>query len=172
MANNNNYSKLSEGLSRVKDSIEQGKQKLALTQEINQLKRELTEVSTKKAQQLLEVGQITYLKIRNQSFQDPQLEELANGIVELDKQAYNISKKIAELTLANDGGKLVCKNCQTENELTDKFCGGCGSNLEEQKPRVVEEVTTCSTCDESIPADANYCPCCGSKLVSAEQSVQ
>lgn len=172
MASNNNYSKFSEGLSRVKDSIEQGKQKIAITQEINQLKREMNELTSKKAQQLLEMGQVTYLKIRAQSLQDPELEELTNEIVEFDKQIYTISKKITELNLTSSGGKLICNKCETENELGDKFCGGCGNSLEEQKTKEVQDEIECKKCEESVPANVNFCPCCGSKVVSEKVTVQ
>ncbi|WP_169891047.1 zinc ribbon domain-containing protein [Litchfieldia alkalitelluris] len=163
---NNLQSKLGEGLSKFQGGIEQGKQKLQLVQEINRLKKEINEVSGKKAKVLLEVGQATYNKIRQGEITDPELVELTEKLVGFDHNIYQSRKKVAELNSTSDNqGGITCPSCQTVNSNDAKFCGGCGAKVEAAATVLSVEGEPCVKCEESIPHDANFCPCCGTKVV-------
>ena len=59
-----------------------------------------------------------------------------------------------------------CPNCQTDNELTAKFCFQCGSDL----PEKGNKGTYCRECGFENPHNAKYCGKCGIKLSSGEKS--
>ncbi|WP_263629630.1 zinc ribbon domain-containing protein [Bacillus tianshenii] len=158
---NDLQSKLGEGLSKVQGGIEQGKQKLQIAQEIGRLKKGMAESSLQKSKILLELGQVTYGKLRKGQFQDEELFGIAHSIIGLDKQMYTASKQIAELSKTTQNG-VMC-SCGTLNGVTDKFCGGCGAKIEQAAEVDLSTASSCGHCEEVVPAGANFCPCCGSR---------
>lgn len=160
------HSKLGEGLFKVQGGIEQGKQKLQVSQEVSRLKREVSEASTAKSKILLEVGQLTYKKMRTGEVNDEELKGVTNRLLSLDHTIYQATFKIHELNAreGTDNG-ITCPNCEMENDEHAKFCGGCGDRIE--KKVVSEEVdfAHCDTCEEAIPKSSNFCPCCGMKVI-------
>ena len=85
---NDLQSRLGEGVSMLKGGIEQRKQKLQNVQELNRLKRSVEENSIKKSQILLELGRLTYRKIREGQINDPDLVKQSSNLVSLDKLMY------------------------------------------------------------------------------------
>ncbi|WP_010676890.1 SPFH domain-containing protein [Bacillus timonensis] len=51
-----------------------------------------------------------------------------------------------------------CTNCQAENPLTTKFCGECGTQLQEMQ-------VPCKNCQAPISSTAKFCGECGTKQV-------
>jgi Double zinc ribbon len=160
----NLQSKLGEGLSKFQGGIEQGKLKLQTVQEINKIKKEMHDASVKKSKILLEVGQNTYKKIRNNELQDPELVELTSKLTELDHSIYESSNKISVLKSSTDQHEVVCPSCSTPNEPNAKFCGGCGSKVEKAVDLESESGKACINCSEPVSLEANYCHCCGTKV--------
>lgn len=153
-------SKLGEGLSKIQGGFEQGKQKLQVVQEVTKLKRSVNELSTDKSKILLRMGQLTHHKIRNKELSDSELQELSTSIIALDREIYQTSKKIAELSQTNPD-QLICDHCGTANGLNDKFCGGCGRKVEIKIELDQSNAIDCMACGEKVPGEAKYCPCCG-----------
>lgn len=54
----------------------------------------------------------------------------------------------------------VCQNCQTENDVSAKFCYQCGTELPEQ----IESKQICTDCGIENPEDAKFCASCGVSL--------
>ncbi|WP_263629633.1 zinc ribbon domain-containing protein [Bacillus tianshenii] len=158
---NDLQTRLGEGLSKVQGGIEQGKQKLQVAQEISRLKKSMAECSLKKSKILLELGQVTYRKLRSGLIQDEELATHVGSIVGLDKQMYTASKQIIELSKTTQNG-IAC-SCGTVNGATDRFCGGCGSKIEQPNEIDLSTASACGKCEEVVPVGANFCPCCGSK---------
>lgn len=153
-------SKLGEGLSKIQGGFEQGKQKLQVVQEITKLKRSINELSVEKSKVLLRLGQLTYYKLRSGELADTELQELSSSIMALDRESYQISKKITELSNSNPD-QLICNHCGTSNGLNDKFCGGCGKKIEIKMDIDQTTASDCMACGQLVPDEANYCPCCG-----------
>lgn len=153
-------SKLGEGLSKIQGGFEQGKQKLQVVQEVTKLKRSVNELSVEKSKVLISLGQLTYYKLRNGELVDKELQELSTSIMNLDRESYQISKKITELSTSNSD-QLICNHCGTANGLNDKFCGGCGKKVELKMEIDISTASDCMACGQLVPDEANYCPCCG-----------
>lgn len=163
---NNLQSKLGEGLSKFQGGIEQGKQKLQLVQEMNRLKKEMNEASMRKAKVLLEVGQLTYSKIRQGEILDSELAEITEKLVGIDREIYESRKMANELQSKSSQNGITCSSCQTVNSEDAKFCGGCGEKVEAAVNMEVAEGINCVMCEETIPESANFCHCCGTKVAS------
>jgi class 3 adenylate cyclase/tetratricopeptide (TPR) repeat protein len=56
-------------------------------------------------------------------------------------------------------GVSSCHICAAENPLTNKFCGGCGTQLPD----------TCPSCGSEIPAGNNFCGNCGFDARNTDQ---
>lgn len=160
---NNFQSKLGDGLSKISGGIEQGKQKLAIAQEISKLNKILGESSLDKTKVLIELGQVTYRKLREGSLSDEELLSISQSITELDKKQFVTMKKINELNQQNHQSDNGCTSCGTVNSAGDKFCGGCGSKLDVEVAVTVEKVP-CTHCEEHVAVNATFCNCCGHKM--------
>lgn len=70
--------KFGNGMNKLQEGIEQGKMKLQVAQEVAQLKKITQEKLQAKTEILLELGQTTYMQLRN----DEVRIEVLKGIVE------------------------------------------------------------------------------------------
>jgi hypothetical protein len=68
--------KLSGGVTKIQQSIEQGKQKLQIAQEINKC-RNMEETAGKRTEELIKLGEAVYRKIRLGEIEDPYLLSLS-----------------------------------------------------------------------------------------------
>ncbi|MFF2446494.1 zinc ribbon domain-containing protein [Neobacillus sp. NPDC058068] len=156
--------KLGGGLNMLQDSLQQGKQKLQVAQEISQYRKLVQENSERRADLLLKLGEDTYRRIRTGDVQDPQLREYVLKIAELDRGIFQTQKALEQLNRKSD--TWACSNCGTQIGANDKFCGSCGQI---QEPIAIgndtEETAVCPTCEEQVPAQAKFCACCGSRMV-------
>lgn len=160
---NDLQSRLGEGLSKVQGGIEQGKLKLQVLQDINMFKKAVGDASVRKSMLLIEMGQMTYGRLRSNDGpeEDRKVVTMAQEIVELDKKIYAASKRIRELSQPVSNG--VSCPCGAVNGETDNFCGGCGKQIDRAPVLDESNMCICTSCDSSIPLEANFCPCCGSK---------
>lgn len=153
--------KLGDSLTKIKDGLDQGKQKLQTVQEISELKREQAQALQEKMQALVEIGHICYTLIRQNQIQNELFQPLCERIINQDQLLYQISKKIAELQPTE--GKNTCQ-CGEVLQKSDKFCGSCGAKVSLSEPPASMETICCPTCKVGSTLHAKYCFCCGTKL--------
>lgn len=67
---------------------------------------------------------------------------------------------------------VICSKCGNEVRPGARFCGSCGSPIEELQPAapVIEEHTTCPHCGKPIRKDAKFCPSCGLSIPAAAEA--
>ena len=51
---------------------------------------------------------------------------------------------------------IICPNCNTPSDDTNRFCANCGSKLEHKQ--------FCPQCGESLDINVKFCPQCGCNL--------
>ena len=118
--------KFGNGMNKLQEGIEQGKMKLQVAQEVAQLKKITQEKLQAKTEILLELGQTTYMQLRNDEVRIEVLKGIVEPVQELDIAIYNMRKQIANLQ--NQGQKGQC-SCGGSLSLNDKFCGQCGKKM-------------------------------------------
>lgn len=155
--------KLGGGLNILQDGLQQGKQKLQNVQEASQLKKNLQETSEQRASLMIKLGEEAYKMVRRGSLLDDKLVQMSLPLLNLDVQAYQVQQALEELHKASGDGP-VCKNCGNQVTELDKFCGSCGSQVENEAAATVESGVQCEKCNANVPHDANFCGCCGTNL--------
>lgn len=158
-------SKLGGGLNKLQDSLNQGKQKLQVVQEISQYNKIISEGLENRAKIIFELGEEAYRKLRNRELNDAVLLELAGGIISIDQKVYQARKMVAQLN-ATSQQTNQCSGCGTALTPGDKFCGTCGQKAEQYQEQETVEMTTCPSCEEEVPAHTTFCSCCGIRLAS------
>lgn len=160
---NNLQTKLGDGLSILQKEFEGGKQKLQNIKEVSKLNRYINELSQKKTKTLLELGQLTYLKIRTKQISDIDLVELTRSFTDIDKEIYLTLCKLGELNSIQPEASS-CPHCGKAISESDQFCGGCGNKIDlKSKLQQFEQYKECVGCLVKIPCNSVYCPCCGIK---------
>ena len=53
--------------------------------------------------------------------------------------------------------KIICNNCNEENELGSKFCNNCGNPF-------AEDLTNCPKCNRKLTGSKTFCSECGHKI--------
>ncbi|MCM3568997.1 zinc ribbon domain-containing protein [Neobacillus mesonae] len=155
--------KLGGGLNKIQDSFQQGKQKLQTVQEMSQFKKEIQDISESRSSLILRLGEEAYRKIRTGELQDSKLREFTADIAKLDSQIYQAQKALDSLN--QKGATKTCSNCGGTIDREDKFCGFCGQKQETPASSNDQtELISCPACEEQIPANGSFCPCCGSRL--------
>lgn len=148
--------KIKNVLSNIKSRALNGKSELVKTKEIN---KSINEAEIKKAELLLEIGKLTYEKIRSGELTDLDISDLSDEILELDKLIYNKNTDIEYTAITKE--KSVCK-CGHIIDINDKFCAECGSKIEIQEEST--DYIVCNRCNCELEEDFNYCICCGNKM--------
>lgn len=128
-----------------------------LEPEIHDIFMEIENAQIKKANLLLDMGIITYEKIRNKTIIDDSFDNLCSEILEIDKIIYNNNLKIQ--SLEEKSKDIVCE-CGRILNSDNNFCGSCGKKIEVEEEYLIE----CITCNSLNEEDAVYCGCCGRKL--------
>jgi NADH pyrophosphatase NudC (nudix superfamily) len=154
--------KLSGGVMKIQQSIEQGKQKLQIAQEINKCRNIIEETAGKRAEELIKLGEAVYRKIRLGEIQDPHLLSLSEVLVELDKVLYQTKEKMEKL-LENQEKGNVCMHCKHPLSPGGRFCGACGQPVAQEEENS-GQYTACPRCEQNVPYPADFCTCCGIKL--------
>ena len=114
--------------------------------EKNDIYMEIENAQIKKANLLLDMGIMTYEKIRNEIIIDDSFDNICNEILEIDKLIYN-------------NKDLVCE-CGSILNSENNFCGSCGKKVEIEDNYLIE----CTRCNSLNEEDSVYCACCGIKL--------
>lgn len=125
--------------------------------EKNDIYKEIEISKIKKANLLLDMGIMTYEKIRNEIIVDNSFDDICNEILEIDKLIYNNNLRIKKLEEKSD--EIVCE-CGSVLNSENKFCGTCGKKVEIEE----EYLTECIRCNSLNEEDSVYCACCGAKL--------
>lgn len=125
--------------------------------EKNIILKEIENAERKKANLLLNMGIMTYEKIRNEKIVDESFDNICDEILEVDKLIYNNNIKINKLEEASKD--IICE-CGNILNSENNFCGICGKKIEIKNP-YYNECKKCNTLNED---DSIYCICCGSKL--------
>lgn len=125
--------------------------------EKNDIYMEIENAQMKKANLLLDIGIMTYDKIRNNMIIDSSFDNICNEILEIDKIIYNNNLKLKKIE--EKSNELVCE-CGSILKSENKFCGICGKKVEIEDNHLIE----CTRCDSLNEEDSVYCGCCGIKL--------
>ena len=125
--------------------------------EKNDIYKEIEISKIKMANLLLDMGIMTYEKIRNEIIVDNSFDDICNEILEIDKLIYNNNLRIKKLEEKSDD--IVCE-CGSVLNSENKFCGTCGKKVEIEE----EYLTECIRCNSLNEEDSVYCACCGAKL--------
>lgn len=120
------------------------------------LKKNINDNEDRKAQILLEMGIMTFNKIRRSEIIDGDFNEMCEEIKNIDISIYTDYMKLRTFE-KNNRITCVCGYVAHKNE---KFCPQCGSNLEiKEDPYII-----CENCNEKTTIDSNFCGCCGYKI--------
>ena len=121
------------------------------------IKKNINNYEDLKSKALLKLGIKTFDKIRKGELIDGDFDTLCDDIKRFDIEIY---KRYTQLRkFENEKKTCECGYVAFKNE---KFCPQCGKSLIEEEISYI----TCSSCNENIDEDSNFCICCGSKIVS------
>lgn len=155
--------KIGGGLNKIQGSLQQGKQKLQVVQEMSLIQQSINTHRQKRQEHIVQIGSKMHKKLRLNQITDLDFKELSSHIEEIDKEIYQQSRALVELQLSSQN-IYVCTSCESEVKPNDKFCGSCGTPVVIADK--IEEITkVCQDCEENIPSSAAYCPCCGHATV-------
>lgn len=125
--------------------------------EKNDIYIDIENAQIKKANLLLNMGIITYEKIRNNIIVDDSFDSICDEILEIDKLIYNNNLKMQ--TLEESSKEIVC-DCGSVLNSESNFCATCGKKVEIEEKSFIE----CTRCGSLNEEDYIYCACCGTKL--------
>ncbi|MDW7652116.1 MAG: zinc ribbon domain-containing protein [Bacillota bacterium] len=148
------------GLNKVQEGLQTGKKKIDVVRELSQLKKEVKQLQVEKALQLTKVGEQAYHLCCRQELSDSVIQEIADKLFVLDRKIWQTQKQIAEVERENNA--VACSNCGEKVGAEDKFCGGCGTQVNRQ----VQETAgvECGRCSVLIEENCKFCPACGVQL--------
>ncbi|MEF9992684.1 MAG: zinc ribbon domain-containing protein [Romboutsia sp.] len=145
----------------IKDKIEdmRSKEKSVEYSEKEKSNMEIKDAQKKKAELFINMGMITYQKIRERSIDDIDFDDLCREILELDKIVYENALNAEEL---NNKKRIVVCSCGHEVDIDGKYCSECGEKIE----LLIQKLDTidCTRCGNNIEIDFNFCVCCGNKV--------
>ena len=125
--------------------------------EINDIYTEIENAQMRKTDLLLNLGIMTYEKIRKSIIIDESFDNICDEILEIDKLIYNNNLKIK--SLEESSKELVCE-CGNILNSENNFCPSCGKKIEVEEEYFIE----CVRCNSLNEDDSIYCGCCGVKL--------
>ncbi|MEG0855479.1 MAG: zinc ribbon domain-containing protein [Terrisporobacter sp.] len=125
------------------------------------IKKNISELEDRKAQILLEIGMMTFHKIRKNEIEDDDFNHMCEDIKNLDISIYSDFMRLKNLEKHNDRITCECGYLAYKNE---KFCPQCGNNLVTEEDAYI----ICNSCNEKNDIESNYCGCCGNKIKTEE----
>ena len=162
--NNNvdNYSfkdKVTNKISKVKENVYKANADRENFEEISKITSLINDAENKKSSLLIEMGILTYQKIREGHINIEDFDSLSNSLLELDKYIYDNNLELNKLKKKN-----ITNDCECGNKIKDqdKFCSVCGKKVDDLDDR---NMIVCEFCNSEIEADSNYCVCCGKKVI-------
>ncbi len=84
---------------------------------------------------------------------------LYKKIAELEEAIKQVELEASKMRRAAD--TIMCKKCEAQNKIGDKFCSSCGSALAGE---VQSGGNNCPTCGVSIKEGTKVCEKCGEKI--------
>ena len=120
----------------------------------------IKDAEDKKVLLLIDMGKLTYQKIRENFIIDKDFDTICKEILEIDKIIYTNSKELENIKKMN-----TTSNCECGNKMKngDKFWSWCGTKSEESSDNQLIE---CEFCNEYIDIDSTYCACCGNRVTT------
>lgn len=102
-----------------------------------------------------------------------QFDEDVNQLLEQIKVGFDrideLQEEIEAINRANQAAEGVnCITCGSANPQGTRFCGNCGTKVEEPAPHEMGDGSNCSYCDTLNPAGTRFCAKCGANLESTE----
>ena len=86
---------------------------------------------------------------------------LYEGIDSFANQAVKVLDE-PKPSINNFSQSAICKNCNTENDISAKHCIECGYNL--QEPKNHQQFILCPQCNSKNQPNAKHCVECGTNL--------
>jgi hypothetical protein len=124
------------------------------------IRRELKTLLEKREVDIRDLGGLALEMIRRDRFRQELLVERAEDILAAEDRIRELDMIVtAGQTAKRRGGGLTCR-CGTPYEPGARFCWRCGRAAEHTMPLV-----PCKRCRASLPADAAFCPACGTPTV-------
>jgi RNA polymerase subunit RPABC4/transcription elongation factor Spt4 len=135
--------------------------------EISKLNRNIANEEDRIKLAYNEIGKLVFNKFEKGNESDPELLDICNKIVEIQKGIAAIKQKIVEIK-----NEKLCQNCGSEMDANEEFCTKCGSKQEsmdtpEREENIIEEsntLNTCPQCGAAVTDDLKFCSNCGTKL--------
>lgn len=147
-----NKDKFADKFLKIQEVLDKGKEK-------TNPEKEIKVAQDKKLNLLLDMGILTYQKLREKTIEDPSFDELCEEIFELDKIIYENSSKIDKEDPRDISFTCECGNVYNQG---DKFCVECGNKIEIEREDI--DIIECIYCDTKIDSDSNFCICCGKQV--------
>lgn len=154
-------SKFQKGFSNVQKGIEDGKNKIQTSQEVLALKEEVRVFEEKRSSIIIDLGELTYKRIRENQIKEEALNNIALEILGLDKEIFSLLQIIEEKSKKEKD--LQCE-CGSELTASDRFCKECGKKVELAVKKQSLHMVICERCQTENTAENNYCNCCGLKI--------
>ncbi len=109
--------------------------------------------------ELRDVGGLALEMVRRERFKPDLLGRRCAEVLRLEQRLQELDSLLAAAEVAaRRPGAEVC-GCGALIVRGAHFCSHCGRPARETAP-----VVTCSHCGEPLPADANFCPTCGTHV--------
>lgn len=154
-------SKIQKGLDNVQKGIEDGKSKFQTSQEVGGLREEVRELEAKRTSLMLDLGELTYTRMRTSNGNEGLVESITGELLQIDKKIFNLLHTIEEKSFKESAGVCQCGNPLTP---TDKFCKSCGNKVEVFEKNLNVETIICHKCNTENITTNNFCNCCGVKI--------
>ncbi|EIT84275.1 hypothetical protein A374_15853 [Fictibacillus macauensis ZFHKF-1] len=155
-------SKVGDGLTKLQDRVQQGKQMLVTAQEMGQLRKQSTDAASKRMELIVSLGEEAYTLYRKGVLALPHMQATIEQLTQSDTLIFEVNQALA-LHAQNQNTENKCE-CGASLQASDKFCGSCGKAVIKPEAPTQHNTLQCPTCEMMIRSDATYCGCCGNKV--------
>ncbi len=158
--------RIAEGLSGVVDAGKTSLKVSALRSQVRKLERE-------RQDRVTALGDRVYAMVQTTGINQQELATLCQPITSLDRQLADLQRQIAEIessTRSDEAGSVHC-TCGNILALDNRFCRGCGKNVEDiiraaLAHREAESSLRYCECGASLGSDAAFCARCGKRVTT------
>jgi NADH pyrophosphatase NudC (nudix superfamily) len=136
---------------------------------VAKLKLDITKHKSSIDKKYEELGSRVYFLAKENLEMDESISTLINEIdelyeaiklVEAEIEKFNVEKPEEKESAPAEASGFPCSNCGAQLAPNTKFCGSCGTKVEEPAP---VEVKTCPNCNAEV-GDAKFCNSCGTSI--------